>query len=420
MAGLLLLLGMAQTAHITGIDVGSSVVRVAVASVDRESGAPTLLGIGEAPMEGMQKGVVTDVADAVRSVSQALDVAERVAGVPVERAYVSINGSHISSQNSRGVIAVSRPDGEITAEDVTRVINAAQAVSLPNNREILHVLPQNFVVDGHEHISDPVGMTGVRLEVEAHMVEGSTPFISNITKVVNQAGVHVEDFVFAPLAAAHAVLDKRQRELGVVLIDLGAGTSSLAVYEENRLLHTAVLPLGSSHITNDVAIGLRTSIEVAEEIKRKYGTALPETVKDSESITVEGEDEQESVSRKEVANIIRDRLDEILAFVDRELKQISRSGLLPAGVLFTGGGAHLPGLIELAKKKLRLPARIGRLRAFEGSLEQAADPAYAVVSGLILWALEQEQGSTRRGSLAIPDVRATVGKVRNWLKGFLP
>src|SRR5688572_3424451 len=258
---------MAQTTHVTGVDVGSSTVRVAVASIERESGTPTLLGVGTAPMEGMQKGVVTDVEDAVRSVSAALDVAERVAGVPVERGYVSINGSHISSQNSRGVIAVSRADGEITAEDVTRVINAAQAVSLPSNREILHVLPQNFIVDGHEHISDPVGMTGVRLEVEAHMVAGSTPVIKNIAKVVNQAGVHVEDFVFAPLAAAQAVLEKRQRELGVVLVDLGAGTTSLAIYEEMRLLHTAVLPLGSSHVTNDVAIGLRTSIEVAEEIK---------------------------------------------------------------------------------------------------------------------------------------------------------
>jgi cell division protein FtsA len=411
---------MAHAAHLTGIDVGSSTVRVAVASVERESGVPTVLGIGEAPMEGMQKGVVTDVADAVRSVSQALDVAERVAGVPVERGYVSINGSHISSQNSRGVIAVSRADGEITAEDVTRVINAAQAVSLPSNREILHVLPQNFIVDGHEHISDPVGMTGVRLEVEAHMVEGSTPFINNITKVVNQAGVHVEGFVFGPLAAAQAVLDKRQRELGAVLVDLGAGTSSMAVYEENRLLHTAVLPLGSSHVTNDVAIGLRTSIEVAEEIKRQYGTALPETVKDAESIVVEGDGEQESVSRKEVANIISDRLDEILVFVDRELKQIGRSGLLPAGVLFTGGGAHLPGLVEIAKKKLRLPGRVGKLRAFEGSLEQTSDPSYAVVLGLILWALEQDQSGGQRVGLAMPDIRASIGKVRGWFKSFLP
>lgn len=411
---------MAHPTYLTGIDVGSSTVRVAVAQVDSDRQAPTVLGIGTVRMEGMQKGVVTDVEDAVRSLSAALDMAERVAGVPVERGYVSINGSHISSQNSRGVIAVSRADGEITVEDVSRVINAAQAVSLSNNREILHVLPQNFVVDGHEHIHDPVGMTGVRLEVETHIVEGSTPFIKNITKVVNQAGVHIEDFVFSPLAAAKAVLDKRQRELGVVLVDLGAGTSSMVVYEENVLLHTAVLPLGFSHITNDIAIGLRTSIEVAEEIKRKYGTALIDTVKNSEAITVEGEEEQESVSRKEVANIISARLDEIFSFVDRELKQIGRSGLLPAGVLFTGGGAHLPGVVETAKKKLRLPARIGKLQIFEGVTEQASDPSYGVVLGLILWALEQEVVSARRVALRVPDVRATVSKLRGWFRAFLP
>lgn len=416
---------MAQPTYIAGIDVGSSTVRAAIASIDRETRSPTLLGVGLAAMAGMQKGVVTDVEDAVRSLSAALDQAERVAGVPIERGYVSINGSHIASQNSRGVIAVSRADGEITAEDVTRVINAAQAVSLPSNREILHVLPQNFIVDGQEHISDPVGMTGVRLEVETHMIDGSTPFIKNITKVVNQAGVHVEDFVFAPLASACAVLDKRQKELGVVVVDLGAGTSGLVVYEENQLLHTAVLPLGSSHITNDIAIGLRTSIDVAEEIKQKFGTALAEEVKNSESIRVEGEvsgaaSEQESVSRKEVATIISARLDEILAFVDRELGRIGRSGLLPAGVIFTGGGAHLPGLIEAAKQRLRLPARVGLLRSFESSREQTSDPAFAVALGLILWALEQDQQSSRRSALALPDMRATVGKVRNWFKSFLP
>ncbi|HBE89942.1 MAG: cell division protein FtsA [Candidatus Andersenbacteria bacterium RIFCSPHIGHO2_12_FULL_46_9] len=412
---------MAQAAHITGIDLGSSVVRVVVAQVASGSDVPIILGVGKVEMDGMQKGVVSDVDDAVKSVSAALDMAERVAGVPIDRAYVSINGSHISSQNSRGVIAVSRADGEITEEDVDRVINAAQAVSLPSNREILHVLPQNFVVDGHEHIKDPVGMTGVRLEVETHMVDGSTPFIKNITKVINQSGVHIEDFVFSPLAAATAVLDKKQKELGVVLVDLGAGTSSLIVYEENMLLDTAVLPLGSAHVTNDIAIGLRTSIEVAEQIKKQYGTALAETVKKSESIMIDSESEQDSVSRKEVADIISARLDEIYSFVDKELKSIGRSGLLPAGVIFTGGGASLPGVIELAKNKLRLPAKVGTIKPLEGLSEQAGDPAYAVVVGLILWAMEQEKSTNRRRSrLHVPDIKVTVSRVRSWFKSFMP
>ncbi len=398
-------------------------MRVVVAQLEAAQEVPTILGSGTVPMTGMKKGVVTDVEEAVASLSRALDMAERVAGVPIERAYVSINGSHIASQTSRGIIAVSRADGEITADDVARVINAAQAVSLPSNQEILHVLPQDFIVDGHEHIQDPVGMSGVRLEVETHIICGSSPFVKNITKVVNRAGVHIEDFVFAPLAAAAAVLDKRQKELGVVLVDLGAGTSSLAIYEENILLHTAVLPLGSSHVTNDIAIGLRTPIDAAEEIKIQYGTALPDTVKSSETIVVgenDAEEEHEVISRKEVANIISARLEEIFSFIDRELKKIGRSGLLPAGVIFSGGGAHLPGVIELAKKRLRLPARVGKPKQFAGLMEQASDPAFAVVLGLVLWALEQERRSPRRSRVRLPDMRATVNKMRDWLRTFLP
>lgn len=415
---------MAREQHVVGIDAGSSEVRVVVAQAAADAAGPaaTILGAASEPSEGLQKGVVTDVEGAVKSVTRALDRAERIAGVPIEHAYVSINGSHIMSQNSRGVIAVSRADGEITRDDVARVINAAQAISLPSNREILHVLPQDYVVDGQEHIHDPVGMTAVRLEVETHIVEGSAPFIKNLTKVVNQAGVHVEDFVFAPLAAGQATLDKRQRELGVALVELGAGTTGMVVYEENALLHTAVLPLGSGHITNDIAIGLRTSIEVAEMIKRAHGTALAGEVKASETILVEGEGEEESISRAEVANIISDRLDEIFTFVDRELKKINRSGLLPAGIIFTGGGAHLPGVVEVAKKRLRLPARIGRPSQLGGIADQTDDPAYVVAVGLVLWALEEDKkaGSGGRSALAMPSVGHTVHKLRGWLRTFMP
>lgn len=414
---------MAREQHVVGIDVGSSAVRVVVAQAagsNREDSSPTILGAAQEPADGIQKGVITDVEGAVKSVTRALDRAERIAGVPIEHAYVSINGSHIMSQNSRGVIAVSRADGEITSDDVARVINAAQAISMPSNREILHVLPQDYVVDGQEHIHDPVGMTAVRLEVETHIIEGSAPFIKNLTKVVNQAGVHVEDFVFAPLAAAQATLDKRQRELGVALVDLGAGTTSMVVYEENALLHTAVLPLGSGHITNDIAIGLRTSIEVAEMIKQQHGTALPGDVKANESILIEGE--SDSVSRLEVANIISDRLGEILNFIDRELKKINRSGLLPAGIIFTGGGAHLPGIIEVAKKQLRLPARIGKPVVLHGITDQIDSPHYVVAVGLVLWALEQEKKSTSsgRGTIQLPNVGHTVNKLRGWFKTFMP
>ncbi|MBI3251304.1 MAG: cell division protein FtsA [Candidatus Andersenbacteria bacterium] len=412
---------MARGTHYIGIDVGSSVVRVVVASLEAGKQEPTILGVGACPMAGMQKGVITDVEEAAAAMTRALDMAERISGVPVERAYVSVNGSHISSQNSRGVIAVSRADGEITPDDVARVINAAQAISMPNNREILHVLPQNFLVDGQEHIHDPIGMTGVRLEVETHIIEGSAPFIKNLAKVVNQAGVHIEDFVFSPLAASAGVLEKRQKELGVALVDLGAGTTSLVVYEEGQLLHTAVLPVGSSHITNDIAIGLRTSIDIAEAIKVEHGTALSAQVKENEMIVVEGDSsEQESVSRKEVANIISARLEELFQFVDKELKRINRSGLLPAGVVLTGGGSHMEGVIELAKKKLRLPVKIGRSRDLPGLSEKTGEPSYAVAIGLIYWALDQERRPASRVHMALPDIGNTVHKVKDWFRTFLP
>lgn len=404
-----------------GIDIGSNTVRVIVAQ--KESGGEDIkiLGIGAVAMRGMQKGVITDVEEAVRALGEARDMAERVSGIMVEKAYVSINGSHLTSHNLRGIIAVSRADGEITPDDVDRVINAAQAISLPQNREILHVLPQNYIVDGQEHISDPVGMTGVRLEVEAHVIEGSVPFIKNLTKVINQAGVHIEDFVFAPLAAALSVLDKRQKELGVVLVDLGAGTTSMVVYEEHVLLHTSVLPVGTSHITNDIAIGLRTSIDIAEALKVSHGTAIPETVPQNETISVEGEDNvQESISRREVANIISARLDELLLFVDRELKSIGRSGILPAGVILTGGGAHMEGIVELAKKKLRLPVRIGRPAVLAGVSDGTDEPQYAVGIGLIHFAIEQESRPSSHTSLRLPNIGATVSKVREWAKTFLP
>ncbi|OGY31253.1 MAG: cell division protein FtsA [Candidatus Andersenbacteria bacterium RIFCSPHIGHO2_02_FULL_45_11] len=406
---------------VTGIDIGSNTVRVIIAQQDPASDTIKILGVGTAPMRGMQKGVITDVEEGVAALGSALDIAERISGIPVEKAYVSINGSHLTSQNLRGVIAVSRADGEITPDDVDRVINAAQAVSIPPNREILHVLPQNYIVDGQEHIQDPVGMTGVRLEVEAHVIEGSVPFIKNLTKVINQSGVHIEDFVFSPLAASLAVLDKRQKELGVVLVDIGAGTTSMVVYEENVLLHTGVLPVGASHITNDIAIGLRTSIDIAEAIKVSHGTAIPSDVPQNEMISIEGEEgEQESISRREVANIISARLEELFSFVDRELKNIGRSGLLPAGVIVTGGGAHMDGLIELAKKRLRLPVRIGVPALLSGISDQTQEPEFAVAIGLVQFAVEQESRPGAKNPLKLPDVGRAFSKLRSWSKNFLP
>ena len=338
---------------IVGLDVGTCNVRVAVAKI-REGMPPQILGVGKAAATGMRKGVVVDIEETVKNIREAAQLAGRISGVPVEEPFVGIGGSHISCRQSRGVIAVSRADGEISEEDKVRAISAASAISLAPNREILHVLPRRFTVDGQDAIKDPVGMSGVRLEVDALIIEGATPFIKNLVKCVREADVEEAGLLLSCVADSNAVLTKRQKELGVLLLDLGGGTTSLAVYEEGDILHCQVLPVGSMHITNDLAIGLRTSIDTAEKIKPEYGSASPDSIGKKEMVDLVRLGEAEGqVARLQVAEIIEARVNEILDLVNKELKRIDRAGLLPAGVVLVGGGAKLPGLVELTKKKLK-------------------------------------------------------------------
>lgn len=415
---------MARESTVAGLDVGTTTVRVLVGQMSSElEEKPQIIGVGVAPSSGIQRGVVTDIEETIRSVSQALDAAERMAGVPIDHAAVSISGAHISSVNSRGVIAVSRADGEISEEDVSRAMSAAQAISLPSNREILHVIPQHFIVDGQGGITDPKGMTGVRLEVDTHIIEGSTPFIRNLTKCVYQAGVTVTEFLFAPLAAARGVLSKRQKELGVVLLDLGGGTTSLAVFEDNRLIHTATIPVGSMHVTNDIAIGLRSSIDVAERIKVEFGSALPDEVKKSQEINlknVDANEENVSIPRRQVADIIEARLSEIFSLVNRQLRAIDRAGMLPAGVVLTGGGAKLHGIVDLAKRELRLPAQLGFPHALPAVVGATDDPSFAAAVGLLLARVEASKTQERSPLRALATVGPTVAKLRGWFRTLLP
>lgn len=415
---------MAREEIVVGLDVGTTAVRILVGQLPTIPGErPQILGLASEPSSGLQRGVVTDVEETIRSVSAALDVAERMAGVSIDHGVVSMSGAHLSSLNSRGVIAVSRADGEISEEDVARVIAAAQAISLPSNREILHVIPQHFIVDGQGSITDPRGMTGVRLEVDAHIIEGSAPFVRNLTKCVYQAGVTISELIFAPLAAARAVLTKRQRELGVALLDLGGGMTNLAIFEDNRLLHTAAIPVGGMHVTNDIAIGLRSSIDVAERIKVEFGSALPEAVKKSQEINLQNvspAEEQASVSRRHVAEIIEARLSELFSLVNRQLRAIDRGGLLPAGVVLTGGGAKLHGVVELAKKELRLPAQLGFSVSLPSVVDQNDDPAFAVVTGLLLAAAEARLRQDRSPMRALAAVGPTVARLRGWFRTLLP
>lgn len=417
---------MASDQILIGLDVGTTTIRVVVGKRENETTPPSIIGVGEAPSAGIRRGVIIDIEEAVSSISTALEKAERMTGVPTEHAVVSVGGAHVSSLESHGVIAVARADGEITENDVVRVIDASQAIQIPTNREILHVIPKDFTVDGQPGIKDPVGMTGIRLEVDSQIIEASIPFIKNLTKCIMRSGIDIDDLVLAPLAAAQSVLTKRQKELGVVLIELGGGTTGVVAFEESELLHTTILPVGSDHITNDVAIGLRTAVDVAEVIKLEYGTAAAASVKKDEEINLAKihKNEEGRVSRHHLAEIIQARLEEIFSMVNKELKTVGRDGQLPAGAILTGGGAKLHGIVELAKKELRLPVQIGFPLNIATIIDRVDDPAYATAVGLVLWAneyLTRSEGVVGVSKFAKKVLEnASIERMRKFFKQFLP
>lgn len=421
---------MSKSDIIVGIDIGSSNVRTVIVQNFAEEELPRIIGVGVAPSQGLRRGVIVDIDEAVKSITESIQQAEITSGVRVESATVSLGGNHITSQNSKGVVAVGRADGEVEEDDIARVINAAQAISVPANKEIIHIIPKTYSLDDQKNIKDPLGMNGVRLEVDAMIIEGSTPFIKNLVKCFEQARIGIQELVLSPLAAAKAVLSKRQRELGVVVLDIGGGTTSLAVYEENELLHTAVLPIGGSHITNDIAIGLRTSIDVAEKIKIEFGSALPKEISKKDEINLSEIDSNEEgfVSRYHVAEIIEARLEEIFAMANKELKLIGREKLLPAGVVLVGGGAKIPGAVDLAKNILGLPAQTGFPIPLGGLVDKVDEPAFATNVGLILWELEGAEKVKNTGNIfknkAVGFISGgmndSMGNLKKWVGKFLP
>jgi len=408
---------MAKDNVFVGLDVGSTKVAATCGSI--VEGMVNISGFVRVPNDGVRRGVVTDIESTVSSVSEALSKLETVSGTHIRSAVVGISGPHISTSLSHGVVAVSRADGEITATDVERVLEAARTVALPPNREIIHVMPRSFTVDGQQGVNDPVGMTGIRLEVEALVIGGATSAIKNLTKCVYQAGLEIDDLVFSPLTTAQSILNKKQKEIGVALVDIGGGTTSLVVYEEGDILHASVLPIGSGHITNDIAIGLRISVETAEKIKIKFGSAIPDKIREAETISLSQFDpgETQRIERKYTSEIIQARLGEIFALISSELKKIGKDGMLPAGVVLTGGGSKLEDLVEATREELRLPAEIGK-QIFEmgGFVDKLSDPLYATSVGLLVYAFENAE-KKYRGSSSGGDI---VGRAKNFFKQFLP
>ncbi|MBU4315152.1 cell division protein FtsA [Patescibacteria group bacterium] len=412
---------------ITGLDVGSSMIRVVVGQiVPDDQGKPQLhiTGAVAVPSQGVHKGAISSMEDAVSSISKALERAERMTGTAVNGAWVSIAGHNIFVQESHGVIGVStHADAEIREEDVERVIEAARTVATPSNYEILHVVPKSFTVDGQHGIKDPVGMSGVRLEVDAVIIQTLSSQIKNITKTIYRTGLNIDDLVFTPLATAEAVLTPRQKELGACVIDIGAATTSMVVFEEGDILHTAVLPVGGDHITNDIAIGLRTSLEVADRVKKEIGNAVPDDVdrKGQFQLSDFGSEEQEPVKQRFVAEIIEARVEELFENIDDELRKIDRSGMLPVGVILTGSTMHLPGIAEVAKRVLRLPSTIGKPIGVSSVIDEVQDCAYATAVGLTLWGFAIRSAHGKGFSfLNIKGVNQIADQLRKWMKSLIP
>ena len=414
---------MAKSNIITGLDIGTSNTRVVVASYKEGDEKPKIIGVGEAPSSGMRKGVVVDIDEVTESIKKAVEQASLSSGLSIDRVYLSIGGNHISVRENKGLVAVSRADQEVSEEDISRVIDSASAISLPPNREIIHVIPKTFKLDNEEDIQDPLGMTGARLEVDTIIIDGLAPHIKNLTKCVSGLGIKIDGLALNVLAASQSVISKRQKELGVLVLDLGGGTASMVVYEEGKLLHAHVLPVGSSHITNDIAIGLRTTIDLAERVKLQYGLALPSEVKKKETINLSELDENEEgeIDKREVAKIIEARVCEIFDLVNKELKKIGKQKLLPAGVILVGGGSLLPNIVDLAKQELGLPAELGIPSEVEGIMEGIDDPSFATATGLVLWGLKMGEGSDQKSILSeIPSASTTINKIKGWFRAFLP
>lgn len=428
---------MAKDKIISGIDIGSSKVCTIIASQSAD-GPLSIIGVSTVASKGLKKGVVVDIDQAVESIAESLEGAERMAGYTVSSAFITVNGNHIASLNSHGVVAISSPEGEISQSDISRVTEAARAISIPSSREIIHVVPKNFIVDTQEGVHDPAGMSGVRLEVETHIISGAAMTMRNLVRCVQQVGVEVSELVFAGLASAESTLTDTEKELGVVLLDIGGGTTNMALYLDGAVAYSAVLAVGGKNITNDIAIGLRVSLEDAEKIKLFVSSYKePEKPKSSgektgkqareEAIKEDTLDisdlkipELKTISRKFVVEgIIRPRLREIFDLVALEIKKSGYAGLLPAGVVLCGGAANTVGMSDTIRDSLRVPVRVASPKGATGLIEEVSSPAFAASVGTIVYG-SRVGGEARRSLPGLGGMSGFWGKMLGWVKNFLP
>ncbi|MCT4591813.1 MAG: cell division protein FtsA [Candidatus Gracilibacteria bacterium] len=408
---------MAREKIIAGIDIGASKIRTVIGILDPEKKEPHIIGAGVSPSLGLRKGAVVDIDEVIANISASLEDAERISGIPVHHVFVGIGGPHIEATDSRGVIAIGGK--EISEDDLNRVLEAAEAVSMPQNRRILRIIPKSFSVDEQKGIRSPIGMSAIRLEVDAHIITGQSQIVDNIERCVHQAGVDIDDFVPSSLAAAEAVLSRRQKELGVVSINIGADSTSVVIYEDGAILYSATIPVGGSSVTNDIAIGLRSSIDTAEKIKIEHGTCLPEEISERETIDLAllSKIDKQKVSKKHLAEIIQARYHEIFIMIKDELRNISRDGMLPAGAILSGAGVKTSGVSELAREVLGLPVQIGFPQEISGVVDRIDDPSYSTAVGLVLWGSRFEGKSY---SLSFANFNKAFSSVGSFFKKLLP
>ena len=400
---------------IVGLDIGTSKV-VAIVGEVKADGGIEVVGVGSHPSRGLKRGVVVNIESTVQSIQRAVEEAELMAGCEIHSVHTAIAGSHIRSLNSHGIVAIK--DREVTPGDVDRVLDAARAVAIPADQRILHILPQEFIIDNQEGITEPVGMSGVRLEVRVHLVTGAVSAAQNIIKCVRRCGLEVDDLVLEQLSSGNAVLSQDEKELGVCLADIGGGTTDIAVFTEGSIRHTAVIPIAGDQVTNDIAVALRTPTQHAEEIKIKYACALTQLARSDETIEVPsiGDRPPRRLSRQTLAEVVEPRYEELLTLVQAELRRSGFEDLVPGGVVLTGGSAKMEGVIELAEEVFHMPVRLGTPQCVSGLGDVVRNPIYATGVGLLLYA--NSNRPSRRAELSeAKGLKAVWRRMKSWFQG---
>ncbi|HLF71115.1 MAG TPA: cell division protein FtsA [Dehalococcoidia bacterium] len=405
------------------IDVGTTKICTIVGEVAPGTGETRILGVGVTPSAGLSRGMVDNIREATDAIRASVEKAERASGTRILSAHVGLSGAHVQSVNNRGIVAVPDRNRPISGDDIARALEGAKIISIPSNREILHVLPRYFVVDGQDSVSDPLGMYGSRLDVEAHIITVASSAVANVSKVVEAAGVQVDELVLQPLASAESVLNPEEKRQGVVIADIGGGCTDISVFLEGAIHHTATLPVGGNHITRDLVVGLRCPYHSAELAKEEFGVAIPSAVPADETIEIEafGAERQRSYPRRLVCEIIQARCEEILEMIIIEVKKSTELEFVSAGLVLTGGTARLPGLDILAEQVTGLPARVGLPEHIFGLVDELHDPAFATSVGLLQWAVgDQDLAPVQRHAAGPSAFDGLFKRISNWVRVLLP